>query len=105
MTTKTIDFDKDGNPFFVRDVSLLDFVALKHTLVCDPREVPFDNLGVPAQETILTQLYPDFYMQEIASAFRDRFLSLSIERLSDALGYKIAVTLSNNTDMTEFLKL
>jgi hypothetical protein len=105
MSTRTIDYDKIGTPFYVTDSNLFDLTALKWTLLCDPREVPFDRLGVPAQQTIIEQVYPDFFVSEVVEAFRHKFISLAVERLAGEIGYKINVTLNNGVDLVEFARM
>jgi len=40
----------------------------------------FADIGIPLQETIATQVYPDFYIARIQSQFAQYFTSLSISR-------------------------
>ena len=45
-------------------------------------ESPFyANLGIPQQQTIVTQVYPDFYVSQIQQYFAPRFASLTIFRV------------------------
>jgi hypothetical protein len=40
----------------------------------------YPNRGIPARETILTQIYPDYYMQQIQSQYAANFASLMITK-------------------------
>lgn len=45
-------------------------------------ESPFyANVGIPQQQTIVTQVYPDFYVSQIQQYFAPRFASLTIFRV------------------------
>jgi len=55
--------------------------ALGQTLQLNLNESPFfANLGIPQQQTVVTQVYPDFYVNEIQSYYSQFFASLSITR-------------------------
>jgi hypothetical protein len=57
-------------------------------------ECPFNaNYGIPAQQSVLTQIFPDFYMFQLQSLFQNRFASLIITKLpSSTPTYNIALT-------------
>lgn len=45
-------------------------------------ESPFySNYGIPAQQTIVTQTFPDYYVAQTQSQFAPYFASLSINRV------------------------
>ena len=41
----------------------------------------FANLGIPQYQTIMTQVFPDFYVSQIQQYFAPRFASLTIVRV------------------------
>lgn len=45
-------------------------------------ESPFyANYGIPAQQTVVTQVFPDYYAAQVQSQFSDAFASLAITRV------------------------
>ena len=51
----------------------------------------FANLGIPQQQTIMSQIFPDFYVQSIIKYFSRYFAYLSVTRnTSGAPVYKIS---------------
>lgn len=45
-------------------------------------ESPFySNYGIPAQQTVVTQVFPDYYVAQTQSQFAPYFASLSINRV------------------------
>ena len=46
-------------------------------------ESPFyANYGIPAQQTVATQIYPDFYAQQVQTQFAPFFASLIISKVT-----------------------
>jgi hypothetical protein len=81
--------DEFGNQTWVEIVpdpqtGLLDliyFAALAQTLRLNLNESPFySNFGLPAQQSVLTQIPPDFYVQRTQAAYAPYFASLIISR-------------------------
>lgn len=61
------------------------FTALAQTLQLNLNESPFyANLGIPQQQTIVTQVYPDFYVQRIQTYYAPFFAALSITRVPNS---------------------
>jgi hypothetical protein len=55
--------------------------TLAQALKLTPGESPFfADVGIPAQQSIVTQVYPDFYVSLIQSRFAQYFASLNISR-------------------------
>jgi hypothetical protein len=45
-------------------------------------ESPFyANYGIPAQQTVVTQVFPDFYVMQVQQQFASYFASLTITRV------------------------
>ena len=45
----------------------------------------FADYGIPARESVVTQIYPDFYVQLIQQRMAPHFMSLMLEHRPDAL--------------------
>ncbi len=65
-----------------------DFVMIQTLINClklSPGESPFwANHGVPAQQSVTTQVFPDYYLWITQQQFAKYFNSLSIKRISNA---------------------
>ena len=46
----------------------------------------FANYGIPAQQSIITQIFPDYYLAQMQSQFSQYFASLSISRNAPVAG-------------------
>jgi hypothetical protein len=56
--------------------------ALAQVLKLNLNESPFfANFGIPQQQTIITQVYPDFYVNFIQTQYSSYFAALSITRV------------------------
>lgn len=58
-------------------------------------ESPFDaNWGLPAQQSVLQQVQPDYYVAQIQRQFAQYFASLIVAKVPDATTptYKVSVT-------------
>jgi len=56
--------------------------TLAQALKLNLGESPFyANLGIPQMQTIMTQVFPDFYMMNIQTQFAPYFASLTITRV------------------------
>lgn len=62
-------------------------------------ESPFwSNYGIPAQQSVIQQIIPDFYITQIQQQFSQYFASLSVARISDnPPTYNINVIMNNGT--------
>lgn len=82
-------YDQYGNPTWVAvtadvngDLSNFYLTALAQVIQLQPNESPFyANYGIPAQTSILTQVYPDYYAMQIQSQYAAFFASLTISRV------------------------
>lgn len=73
-----VEVDTDANGYN----DLVYLVTLAQCLYGQPNESPFfANYGIPAQESVLTQVYPDFYVARTQQQFAPQFASLLIARL------------------------
>jgi hypothetical protein len=56
--------------------------TLAQVLYLSPGESPFyANYGIPAVASVLTQVFPDFYVSRTQSQFAGFFASLTVQRL------------------------
>jgi hypothetical protein len=54
-------------------------------LLLSPNESPFyAQYGIPAQRSVMSQIFPDFYMSLMQQLFAPRFASLSVAKLPSA---------------------
>ncbi len=71
-------------------------VTLCQCLLLAPNESPFfANYGIPSQQAVIQQIFPDYYVALTQSQFSQYFAGLLVARSSDAEGnpvYNIRVT-------------
>jgi len=61
--------------------------TLAQCLKLTPGESPFfADYGIPAQQSVVTQIYPDFYVAMMQSKFAQYFASLAIARVASPDG-------------------
>jgi hypothetical protein len=59
--------------------------SLAQALKLSPGESPFyANVGIPAQQSVVSQIFPDFYVAQIQSRYAQYFASLSISRVPNS---------------------
>lgn len=73
-------------------------------------ESPFSaDWGIPATETIATNIYPDYYVSIVKEKFAPYFQYLSIERLDHnvdrAVVYKVEIIKLNGQSVSENIKV
>jgi hypothetical protein len=69
----------DGSNDYVYITNLIQVLKLSRN------ESPFySNYGIPAQQSVLTQIFPDYYMNETQRQFAPYFASLIITSLPAA---------------------
>lgn len=69
----------DGSNDYVRVTNLIQVFKLSRN------ESPFySNYGIPAQQSVLTQIFPDYYMTDTQRQFAPFFASLIIAKLPSA---------------------
>lgn len=72
--------------------------TLIQTLKLSLGESPFfAQFGIPSQQSILQQVYPDYYVNMVQQQFAGYFASLTISRVSGAMNptYNISVIFLN----------
>jgi hypothetical protein len=70
-----VETDAQGNDDLVYASTLLQCLQMT------PGESPFfADHGIPAQQSVVTQVYPDYYVALMQSKFAKHFTSLSISR-------------------------
>lgn len=70
-----VDTDAQGNDDFVWITSLAQALKLS------PGESPFyADVGIPAQQSIITQVYPDYYVALMQTRYAQYFASLTIAK-------------------------
>ena len=76
------------------DNSEVWLTTLVQTLKLSRQESPFwANYGIPAQQSVMTQVYPDFFVAETQSQFSQHFVSLSVTKLPEPTPtYRIVAT-------------
>jgi hypothetical protein len=74
-------------------------VTLAQTLQMNLGESPFfGNYGIPGQQSVIQQIFPDFYVSQTQSQFSQYFASLQIAKLnSPSPNYRINVTTHQGT--------
>lgn len=102
---------KDNKKFWIEvkpdmdeDASYFWLTTLIQTLKLNLGESPFYiNWGIPAQQSIMTQIYPDYYVNQIQSQFAPYFASLTIIRVENTLNptYNVNVVFFNGTTFRE----
>ncbi|QBY43967.1 hypothetical protein QE197_10870 [Arsenophonus nasoniae] len=86
--------DADG------DSSYFWLTTLIQTLKLNLGESPFYiNYGIPAQQSIVTQIYPDYYVNQVQRQFAPYFASLTINKVDNTLNptYDVNVVFFNGT--------
>ena len=107
-------FPENGTPYWV-EVSTdpsgyndyVYLVTLCQVLLLNRGESPFyANYGIPAQQSVLTQVQPDFYMSQTAQQFSQYFAALTLTKLASSAGvlyYRINVTFNNGISSEEYI--
>lgn len=77
-TPTWVEVDTDANGYN----DLVYLVTLAQVLYGEPGESPFfANYGIPARESVLTQVYPDYYVARTAQQFSQFFAALVVSRV------------------------
>lgn len=72
-----LEVDTDANGYN----DLVYLTALAQVIKLNLGESPFfSNYGIPAHQTIVTQVFPDYYVMMVQTQFAPYFASLSIVR-------------------------
>lgn len=109
MRTYFRKFNEDGtNEWLVistaanGDDSMVYLVTLIQCILLNLNESPFfANYGIPAQQSVLTQVLPDFYMLQLQTLFAPYFASIIVSRLPGPIPtYNVAVTTFQGAQLT-----
>lgn len=77
-TSQWVEVLPDANGF----ADNINLTTLVQALKLNLGESPFyANLGIPQYQTIMTQVFPDFYCSQIQQYFAPNFASLAITRV------------------------
>lgn len=81
-----VETDAQGND------DLVWLATLAQCLQLTPGESPFfANYGIPAQQSVVTQIFPDYYVALMQSLFAQYFSSLAIARIRPQDGVQVDV--------------
>ena len=97
-----VSTDANGNNDAVYLTTLTQVIQL------DRGESPFyANYGIPARQSVATQVYPDYYMMETQAQFSGFFASLSIARVANAKTptYQVNVGLHNGAIVSQTIPI
>jgi hypothetical protein len=97
-----VSTDANGNNDAVYLTTLTQVIQL------DRGESPFySNYGIPARQSVVTQVYPDYYMMETQGQFSGYFASLSIARVANAQTptYQVNVGLHNGAIVSQTIPI
>lgn len=94
-----VEVDTDANGF---DDNVY-LTTLVQTLKLGLGESPFwGNYGIPAQQSVVTQVFPDYYAAQTQQQFSVFFASLVIQRVQGSLPpvYNVLATCHNGAVLT-----
>lgn len=88
-----VSTDANGNNDYVWITTLIQCLLL------NLGESPFyANYGIPAQQSVLTQIFPDFYVAQTQQQFSQYFASLSIKKVNSRQPtYNIRIVRNNGS--------
>lgn len=93
-----VETDSDGNDTYCYITALIQCLKL------NLNESPFyADKGIPAQQTIMTQIFPDYYVANIQNYYSQFFASLLINRVPQteqdpsAVTYNVNITTKQGT--------
>lgn len=77
--------------------------TLVQCLKLSPGESPFfANYGIPAQQSVITQVFPDYYVSQTQAQFSGYFSSLIVSKVnSPSPAYKLNLTTQQGVTLTE----
>ena len=95
---REIDTDAAGNSDYVW------LVTLTNVLKLNLGESPFyAQYGIPAQQSVVQQVFPDYYVTVTQQQFAQFFASLSITKVSTTVPiYKVRVTTNQGVQIPPF---
>ena len=80
-------------------------VTLQQVLLLNLNESPFyANYGIPAQQSVVQQIYPDYYVALTQIYFAAYFAYLSVAKIdAPEPMYNIVATLNNGVSINEYV--
>jgi len=76
-TWQVVQTDANGFNDYVFATNLIQVLKL------NLNESPFySNYGIPAQQSVMTQLFPDYYTYQTQKQFRQYFVSLAVSKVA-----------------------
>jgi len=102
-TPTWVEVTTDSNGF--NDACYL--TTLIQTLLMNRGESPFwANYGIPAQQSVIQQVWPDYYMAETQQQFAGYFASLTLAKLGGPTPhYRITVTTQSGVAANEYVPI
>lgn len=106
--------NSDGSQTWVKVVpdasgnaDYLYITNLAHVLKLSLGESPFfANYGIPAQRSVIQQIFPDYYVNATQSQFSSRFATLTITKVSTPEPtYNVAITTHQGTKVQASIPL
>jgi len=93
-----VEVDTDANGYN----DMVWITTLIQTLRLNLGESPFfANFGIPAQQSVVTQVFPDFYVAQTQAQFAQYFASLVIQRIpGDSPTYQVNVVCHSGAVLT-----
>lgn len=90
-----VDTAPDGSDDYVWITTLIQCLKLAIG------ESPFyANYGIPAQQSVIQQIFPDFYVNQTQTQFSGYFASLIVAKVSSPTPeYRISVTTNQGVEM------
>ena len=114
MRTYGRTYDSTGNPTWVEVQTDADgyndyvyLTTLIQVLLLNRGESPFyANYGIPAQQSVVQQVFPDFYMAQTQQQFASYFASLTLAKLGGRTPhYKIVATTQSGVKANEYVPI
>jgi hypothetical protein len=73
-----VEPDANGNTDYLYVTQLIQVLKL------NLNESPFyADFGIPAQQSVVTQIFPDFYVNQTQTQFSARFASLTVSKVAN----------------------
>jgi len=94
-TWQMVQTDANGNNDAVWITTLMQCLLL------NLKESPFfTNYGIPAQASVLTQMFPDYYVNQLQSQFAQYFASLIIAKIPNLTTPSYGISIITNSGAT-----
>ena len=99
---RVYDIADNGDIITITDPAMIWVTIVKHELMLRVGESPFFALnGIAAEDSIITQQEPDYYVNQVKSNYQSHFKSFVITKISgQPLVYNIALTTLSGQTVT-----